>query len=180
MKQTHSARELGGHLSLPAGKVLRGLTQSTATGNISDMSNAPNPPPLPLNCRRFPPELLSQVCDHLLLHDQKRTLASMLRCSLDTYDLVAPLLYRDITMTRANASGIFSGPSTTPVKVPSNSKESDVDQPRHHLGSAAEAEFSREWSSLRNAAPRQVALAGPPLHFMAGRRCGFGRRGRSG
>lgn len=56
----------------------------------------------------LPPELLLLICEYLLNFSQKAALARLVRCSRETYSLVSPFLYDNITITRAIAGLIFS------------------------------------------------------------------------
>jgi hypothetical protein len=59
-------------------------------------------------------ELFKKIVDHLGDTKQLGTLATIMRSSQSTYDTIAPVLYRDITITRKNARSLFLGLPTPP------------------------------------------------------------------
>lgn len=62
----------------------------------------------------LPVELFKKIVDHLGDTKQLGTLAIIMRSSQSTYDTIAPVLYRDVTITRKNARTLFLGLPTPP------------------------------------------------------------------
>jgi hypothetical protein len=95
------------------------------------------------------------ILDRLLLEDCRGTIAAVLQCSRQTYNIVAPYLYRELTITRTNAAGVFCGLATPPERLRSShprvaSAPHDINWSRF-LGQ----DFYLEWARTYEAAPNE-------------------------
>jgi hypothetical protein len=68
----------------------------------------------------LPVELFKKIVDHLGDTKQLGTLAIIMRSSQATYDTIAPVLHRDVTITRKNARSLFLGLPTPPEQPKKN------------------------------------------------------------
>jgi hypothetical protein len=70
----------------------------------------------------FPPEILRHVVIHLLEAQCHRAVLNLALCSVQTYEITTPLLYRELVLEEKNAHCVFAGlnlHSAPPEKAPS-------------------------------------------------------------
>ncbi len=108
----------------------------------------------------LPPELLFLVCEHLLTQSQKATLACLLQCSRQTYELAAPFLYRELTITRQNAPLIFAGLAKRPSRFRRSRRREISASTAIGWGELLSTNFYLEWSAMYDARANESLRSG--------------------
>lgn len=125
----------------------------------------------------LPPELLLLICEYLLNFSQKAALARLVRCSRETYSLVSPFLYDNITITRAIAGLIFSGLAQRPTRCRRSRRGRPSASTGIGFGELTSRSHYLEWSAIRRKSQRVVTIwKGVPGLACSG--CGIRRGGR--